>query len=129
MKKTESTTYDVTLLEGSPYARLVARNDKPLSIKEQHLEEEKLQKSIVERGHESKEQHDRRVADWERKQQKQRDGRPNSARNMHARQNEHQRVKRERQQSGDQHRNQNRFQKVDQPNRRGRRRSGRSISV
>ena len=31
LKKTESSTFDVTLLEGSPYRRLVARNDKPLS--------------------------------------------------------------------------------------------------
>jgi hypothetical protein len=73
LKKSESTTYDVTLLEGSPYARLVARNDKPLSIKEQHQEEEKLQRSIAERRHETKEQHDRRIADWERKQEKQRE--------------------------------------------------------
>ena len=51
----------------------MARNDKPLSVKEQQQEEEKLQKSIVERRRETKEQHDRRVADWERKQEKQRE--------------------------------------------------------
>ena len=73
LRKTESTTFDVTLLEGSPYDRLVARNDRPLSPREQQQEEAKLQKSIAERGRESREQHDRRVADWQRKQEKHRE--------------------------------------------------------
>jgi hypothetical protein len=73
LKKTESTTFDVTLLEGSPYRRLVARNDQPLSLKDQQVEEAKLQKSIADRRRETKEQHDRRVADWERKQERQRE--------------------------------------------------------
>src|SRR3954454_25215737 len=73
VKKTESTTFDVTLLEGSPYRRLVARNDRPLSAKEQQQEEAKLQKSIEERRGETPEQRDRRVAEWERKQEKQRE--------------------------------------------------------
>ena len=72
-KKTESTTFDVTVLEGSPYRRLIARNDKPLSAKEQQLEEAKLLKSIVERRRETKEQREQRIAEWERKQQKQRE--------------------------------------------------------
>lgn len=73
LKSNGSTTHDVTLLEGSPYRRLVARNDQPLSPKEQQEEQAKLQKSIAERRAETKEQHDRRIADWERKQQKQRE--------------------------------------------------------
>jgi hypothetical protein len=71
--KTESETYDVTLLEGSPYRRLVARNDQPLSPKDRRKEEEKLQKSIEDRRKESPAQHAQRVADWERKQEKQRE--------------------------------------------------------
>ena len=71
--KTESTTVDVTLLEGSPYRRIVARNDRPLSPKEQQEEEAKLQRSITERRAETSEQRERRVADWEHKQQKQRE--------------------------------------------------------
>src|SRR5947207_13499537 len=39
-RKTESTTRDVTLLEGSPFRRTVARDDKPLPPKEQRKEEE-----------------------------------------------------------------------------------------
>jgi hypothetical protein len=71
--KTESETFDVTLLEGSPYRRLVARNDRPLSAKDQHKEEEKLQKSIEDRRKDTPEQHAQRVAEWERKQEKQRE--------------------------------------------------------
>jgi hypothetical protein len=71
LKKTESETRDVTLLEGSRYRRLVSRNDQPLSPKEQRQEEERLQKSIEDRRKETPEQRERRVADWERRQQKQ----------------------------------------------------------
>ena len=53
LTKTESTTVDVTLLEGSPYRRLVARNDQPLSPKDQRKEQEKLQKSIEDRRKET----------------------------------------------------------------------------
>jgi hypothetical protein len=73
LKKSESETFDVTLLEGSPYRRLVARNDQPLSPKDQRKEEEKLQKSIEDRRKETPEQRERRVADWDRKRQKQRE--------------------------------------------------------
>jgi hypothetical protein len=73
LKKTESTTFDVTLLEGSPYRRLVARDDKPLSPKDQLKEEEKLQKSILDRRKETPAQRESRIADWERKKQKQRE--------------------------------------------------------
>jgi len=73
VKKVESTTTDVTLLEGSPFRRIVARNDKPLSAKEQRKEQERLDKSIADRRHETPEERTRRIAEWERKQQKQRD--------------------------------------------------------
>jgi hypothetical protein len=73
LKKTESTTFDVTLLEGSPYRRLVARNDQPLSPDDQRKEEEKLRKSIADRRKETPLQRESRVADWERKKQKQRE--------------------------------------------------------
>jgi hypothetical protein len=66
-------TFDVTNLEGSPYRRLVARDDQPLSPQEQQAEEEKLQRSIVERRNEPKEQRDRRIAEWHRRQEKQRE--------------------------------------------------------
>ena len=73
LKKTESTTFDVTLLEGSPYRRLVARDDKPLAAKDQAKEDEKLQRSIADRRKETAEQRERRVTEWERKKEKQRE--------------------------------------------------------
>jgi len=41
LKKTGSDTVDITLLEGSPYRRHIAHNDKPLPPKEQAKEDEK----------------------------------------------------------------------------------------
>jgi hypothetical protein len=73
VKNTEVQTSDVTLLEGSSYRRLVARNDRPLSSREQQREEDKLRKSIEERRAETAEQRARRIADWERRRQRQRD--------------------------------------------------------
>jgi len=73
VKKTESTTNDVTILEGSPFRRTVARDDKPLSPKEKRKEDERLQKSIEDRRKETPEERANRISDWERKQQKQRD--------------------------------------------------------
>jgi hypothetical protein len=72
--KTETIrTFDVTNQEGSPYRRLVARNDKPLSPQEQQAEQEKLQWNIAERRKEPKEQRERRIAEWRRKQERQRE--------------------------------------------------------
>jgi hypothetical protein len=73
IKKTESDTHDITLLEGSPYARHVAHNDQPLPPKETAKEEEKLRKSIEDRRKESPEHRAQRRRDWERKHEKQRE--------------------------------------------------------
>jgi hypothetical protein len=66
-------TYDITLLEGSPYRRLVARNDQPLSSQEKEAEQFKLKSSIELRRKETPEQKERRIAEWKRKQEKQRE--------------------------------------------------------
>jgi len=71
-KPPEIRTFDVTLLEGSPYRRLVARNDRPLPPDEERKEAEKLRKSIDERRKETPAQRQLRIAEWERKQQHQR---------------------------------------------------------
>lgn len=71
-KPPEIKTFDVTLLDGSPYRRLVARNDRPLPPDEERKEAEKLRKSIAERRKESPAERLRRIEEWERKQQKQR---------------------------------------------------------
>jgi hypothetical protein len=72
-KKAESTTQDVTPVEGSPYKRLVARNDQPLSAKDQAKEDEKLRRSIEDRRKETADQRAARIADWQRSQNKQRE--------------------------------------------------------
>jgi hypothetical protein len=63
----------VTLLEGSPYRRMVAKDDRPLPLKEQQKEEEKLRRSILERRKETPEQKERRIAEWTRRQEKHRE--------------------------------------------------------
>jgi len=72
-KNQEIRTWDVTLQEGSPYRRVVARNDQPLSASEQQQEAEKLEKSIELRRKETAEQRQRRIAEWERRRQRQRE--------------------------------------------------------
>jgi hypothetical protein len=63
LKRSDLRTWDVTLLEGSPYRRLVMRNDQPISPEEQKTEQEKLQASIEQRRKETDEQRDRRIAE------------------------------------------------------------------
>lgn len=48
VKSRESETWDVTLLEGAPYRRLIAKNDQPLTAKEEKKEQERLEKSLKE---------------------------------------------------------------------------------
>jgi hypothetical protein len=72
-KAPETRTFDVTLLEGSPYRRLVERDDRPLSPQEERKEQEKLRRSIDERRRETPAERQRRIAEWERKQQRQRE--------------------------------------------------------
>jgi hypothetical protein len=73
VKQQSLRTFDVTMQEGSPYRRLVARNDQPLSSEEQQHEQEKLAANLDLRRHETKEQHDRRLAEWERRHSRQRE--------------------------------------------------------
>jgi hypothetical protein len=73
LKRAQSETFDVTLLEGSPYRRLVAKDDHPLAPKDLQKEEEKLQRSILDRRKETKEERERRIAEWTRRQEKQRE--------------------------------------------------------
>jgi hypothetical protein len=66
-------SYDVTLTEGSPYRRLIARDDKPLPPDEQRGEQQKLEKSIAERRAETPAQREKRLTDWHRKREKERE--------------------------------------------------------
>jgi hypothetical protein len=66
-------TWDITLLEGSPYKRLVARDDRPLAPEEQQREEERQRWSLEERRKETNEQKERRMAEWHHREQRRRE--------------------------------------------------------
>ena len=55
-------TYQVLMIDGSQYNRLIAVNDRPLSAGEQKEEEDKLKAEVLRRGHESERERRRRVA-------------------------------------------------------------------
>ena len=65
-------TWNIVFLEGSPYRRLVARNDQPLAAEEQKTEEDKLHWNESQRRMETSEQRARRVGEWQRRQERQR---------------------------------------------------------
>ncbi len=70
-KSKEVKTYDITLLQGSPYIRLVARDDHPLPPAEEKKEQDKLNKSIAERMKETPAQRERRVSDYDKRRARQ----------------------------------------------------------
>src|SRR5436309_16119434 len=55
-------TYQVTMIEGSPYYRLIARNDHPLSPEEALKEEAKFHAEIGRRRRETPAQRAKRIA-------------------------------------------------------------------
>lgn len=68
LKKTEIETYDILILGGRDYERLVARDDKPLSEKDARKEQEKMDKELARRQNESPAE--KAKAEKERKQQR-----------------------------------------------------------
>lgn len=72
VKSTRSRTFDVTVQEESPYRRLIARDGKPLSADEEAGEKAKLQRSIEERRRETPSQRAKRLAEWEKRRERQR---------------------------------------------------------
>lgn len=75
VKSKQVRTYDVRPLEGSPYRRLVERDDHPLPPSEEKTEQENLAKSIAERRKETEAQRAERLAEYERGPAWQRDAR------------------------------------------------------
>jgi hypothetical protein len=73
VKSKEVKTHDITLLEGSPYLRLVERDDRPLPAGEEKKEREKLDKSIAERLKETPAQRQRRIDEYEKRRERQRE--------------------------------------------------------
>ena len=60
-----SKTYQVLMIDGSPYYRLIAVNDQPLSPAEQAREGEKLERVIAKRADESERQRAKRLAQYQ----------------------------------------------------------------
>ena len=62
VKSTETETSDVLDIYGEQVQKLVAKNDKPLSDKDAHKEDEKIQKLIDKRKNESDAERSKRLA-------------------------------------------------------------------
>ena len=72
IKSTEVETYDILILYGEPYRRLTARDDKPLSPKDQKKEEDKLAKLSAKRQRETPAEREKRLAEFRREREKER---------------------------------------------------------
>ena len=68
-QSTESRTAEVMMLGGSQVNRLIAKNDKPLSAKDNAKEEERIQKIIEKRKNETEEQRKKRLRQEEKDRQ------------------------------------------------------------
>lgn len=66
-------TWRILMIDGSPYRRLVARNDQPIAAEEQKSEEDKLHWTEGQRNMQTSEQRARRVAEYQRRLDRQRE--------------------------------------------------------
>jgi hypothetical protein len=66
VKRTESVTEEVLILYGRRYARLVARDGRPLSPDQERKEREKMDKEVARRARESPEQKEKRAREEDR---------------------------------------------------------------
>ena len=69
VSSTETKTFDVLQIYGETVYRLVAKDDKPLSVKEAAKEEEKIQKLIDKRRNESPSERERRLKKEEKERE------------------------------------------------------------
>lgn len=69
LKRHELRTFDVSFIEGSPYKRLVKRDDRALSPEEEKQQEDALNYNVDLRRKETPEQRRGRIAEFERKRQ------------------------------------------------------------
>ena len=73
LKSKDVQAFDVTLLEGSPYRRLVARDDRPLPAGEEKKEQQKLARSTAGRREETAARRAQRLAEYARRPEWQRE--------------------------------------------------------
>ena len=67
LKSSRSKTHDLTILDGSVYRRLIARNDRVLELQEEKKQQQKLEKSIACMRKETPRQRKKRLANQEKK--------------------------------------------------------------
>ncbi len=72
VKKSESSTFDITILYGQPYRNLIQHDDKPLTPEEEKKASDKLAKLSAERARETPAQRERRMEDYRRSREKER---------------------------------------------------------
>ncbi len=71
-KHQETETYDLTILYDEPYSRLIQKNEKPLSEKDEKKEKEKLDKFIAKHQNESEREKQKRLAKQEKDRREER---------------------------------------------------------
>jgi hypothetical protein len=72
IKRQDLRTFNIAFIEGSPYRRLLQRDDKPLPAGEEREQEQNFRRGIEERRGENADQRRARIAEWERKRQERR---------------------------------------------------------
>ena len=71
--RTDIATYDVTRIAGTPWKRLIARNDRPLSPGEERSEQQRVNDEIRKRHNETPDQRAKRLREYQKKKQERED--------------------------------------------------------
>jgi hypothetical protein len=73
VKSEKTDLWETVVLYGEPHRRMLERDGKPLSAEDQRKEQQKLDKAVAKLQHESPEQRARRVAEYEKEREKDRE--------------------------------------------------------
>jgi hypothetical protein len=73
VRSTERSAWETVMLDGEPYRRMLERDGQPLPPDEQKKQQEKLDKSVAKLAHETPEEKQRRLADYETRRRKERE--------------------------------------------------------
>jgi hypothetical protein len=73
VKSEKTDEWETVVLYGEPHRRMLERDGKPLSAEDQRKEQQKLDKAVAKLEHESPEQRQRRVAEYEKEREKDRE--------------------------------------------------------
>jgi hypothetical protein len=73
VKSTEVRTYEVMVIYGEQFERLIEKDDKPLSEKDAAQEEERIQREVEKRKNESEQERAKRQAEEEKQREKNRE--------------------------------------------------------